>query len=61
MALTGFEILVNGTPRSFRDDMETAYDAGMVIKRRWPETVVTLHSTETGGVVLTVREDGRRD
>ena len=42
MTLPGFEILVNGVPRSFRDSKEAAYDAGLVLKNRWPETAVTL-------------------
>ena len=60
MARPGFEILVNDTPRTFRDTKEAAYDAGLVLKQRWPETAVTLKCTETSAV-LTVRTDGRRD
>ncbi len=60
MALPGFEILVNGVSRSFRDSKDAAYDAALVLKRRWPETAVTMKSTATGDVIK-VREDGRTD
>ena len=60
MTLPGFEIFVNGIPRSFRDQKEAAYEAGMNLKKRWPELAVVLKCVETGDV-FTVRQDGRRD
>lgn len=43
-----FEILVNGTPRTYRDDEALAIDAGRVLKVRDKTTNITVVNTATG-------------
>jgi len=42
-----FEILVNGTPRTYRDQEALAIDAGRVLKGR-DKSEITVVSTATG-------------
>jgi hypothetical protein len=44
----GFEILINGTPRTFRDRKDTAYDAARVIKSKNPKGLVEIWDRSTG-------------
>jgi len=44
---SGFEILVNGVPRTFRDRKELAMDAGRQLKRRDMAAEITVVDVET--------------
>jgi hypothetical protein len=55
--VVGFDILVNGVWRTSRDQEAAAYDAALVLKKRWPETVVTLQKPD--GAVVMKQADGR--
>jgi hypothetical protein len=54
----GFEIIVNGVVRSFRDQREAAYDAARYLKIRHPKAFVEVLNRVTG-TELIVFEDGR--
>lgn len=43
-----FEILVNGIPRTYRDDEALAIEAGRVLKVRDKTTNITVVGTATG-------------
>ena len=43
-----FEILVNGTPRTYRDQEELAIDAGRVLRARDKTTQITVVNTTSG-------------
>ena len=43
-----FEIQVNGTPRTYRDDEALAIEAGRVLKARDKTTDITVVNTATG-------------
>jgi hypothetical protein len=53
----GFEILVNGLVRTFRDQREAAYDVARYIKIRYPKDFVEVLDCATG-IKLIVLEDG---
>jgi hypothetical protein len=53
----GYEIIVNGVPRSFRDKQATAYDAARLIKARWPNDLVQIRKPD--GSTVTILQDGR--
>lgn len=55
----GFDIIVNGTPRTFRDTEAAAYDAAQVLKKRWPHDEVQIRRPD--GTVVTMKPDGRAD
>lgn len=44
----GFDILINGTPRTFRDRKETAYEAARLLKSKNPRDVVEILDRSTG-------------
>lgn len=46
-----FEILVNGTPRSYRDQEELAIDAGRLLRARDKTTEIAVVNTATGAWV----------
>ena len=48
----GFEILVNGVPRTFRDQEAVAFAAAAIIKQRWPSEIVSIKNTVTGVAVM---------
>ena len=54
----GFDILVNGVPRTFRDTEAAAYEAALLIKKRWPAEIVTIKNSLTRVAVM-MGEDGR--
>jgi hypothetical protein len=54
----GFDILVNGVVRTFRDRPETAYQAARYLKRRHPKDIVEVLDRATN-TKLIVFEDGR--
>ena len=54
----GFEIIVDGVARSFRDQREAAYDAARYLKIRPPKHFVEVLNRATG-TKLIVFEDGR--
>jgi FMN-dependent NADH-azoreductase len=39
---SGFDILVDGKPRTYRDLRQTAIEAGIVFKRERPQSDVTM-------------------
>ena len=53
----GFNILVNGVWRTFRDKEAAAYDAANALKKRWLETAVTIQKPD--GSVVTMQAGGR--
>ena len=54
----GYDILVNGIPRTFRDAKEIAYDAARVIKRRNKGDIVEIVDRSTGAKLIML-QDGR--
>jgi len=44
----GFDILINGTPRTFRDRKDTAYDAARLLKTKNAKEVVEIVDCSTG-------------
>jgi len=38
----GFDILINGTPRTFPDRKDTAYDAARILKSKNPKEIVEI-------------------
>jgi len=42
----GYEIVVNGVPRSFRDKEAEAYEAARLIKARWPNDLVQIRKPD---------------
>lgn len=56
----GFKILVNGVDRTFRDQKSAAYEAALVLKKRWPsDTIQIMDLYEM--TTVTIQEDGRTD
>jgi hypothetical protein len=47
-----FEILVNGTPRTYRDKEKLAIDAGRVLKARDETTEITVVESSSGNWLL---------
>ena len=47
-----YEILVNGTPRTYRDKRQSAEDAAQVLKRKSPGDQVQVKGPD-GTVILT--------
>ena len=45
---TGFDILINGIPRTFRDRKDMAYDAARLLKSKNPREVVESVDRSTG-------------
>jgi len=43
-----FEISIDGTPRTYRDDRAMAIEAGELLKRRHPHSAVTVENLQTG-------------
>jgi hypothetical protein len=43
-----FDILINGTPRTFRDRKDTAYEAARFLKSKNPRDVVEILDRSTG-------------
>ena len=54
----GFDIIINGVVRTFRDQREAAYDAARYLKTRHPSDFVEVLDCATG-TKLIVFEDGR--
>ena len=54
----GFDIIINGVVRTFRDRREAAYDAARYLKSRHPKDFVEVLDRATG-TKLIVFEDGR--
>jgi hypothetical protein len=54
----GFEIIVNGVKRTFRDQKEAAYQAARYLKSRHPTDFVEVRDLATGATLI-VFEDGR--
>lgn len=44
----GFDILINGTPRTFRDRKDTAYDAARLLKSNNPKELIEVMDRSTG-------------
>jgi hypothetical protein len=43
-----FEILIDGTPRTYRDDKAMAIEAAEHLKRKHPHSAVTVENLQTG-------------
>jgi hypothetical protein len=43
-----FEVSIDGTPRTYRDDRKVAIEAAENLKRKHPHSVVTLKDLQTG-------------
>jgi len=54
----GFDIIVNGVDRSFRDREEVAYQAARYMKQLHPKNLVEVRIRATGERII-MREDGR--
>jgi hypothetical protein len=54
----GFEILIDGTPRTFRDAKDNAYSAARLLKRSNRNNIIEVHDRSTGAKVIML-EDGR--
>jgi hypothetical protein len=54
----GFEIFVNGVPRTFRDRKEIAYEAARYLKSRHPKDIIEILDCATRARMI-VFEDGR--
>jgi hypothetical protein len=54
----GFDILINGVPRTFRDKKATAYDAARTIKSHARNDIIEILDRSTGAKVVML-EDGR--
>jgi hypothetical protein len=54
----GFEIIVNGVTRTYRDRRDIAYEAARYMKERHPRDFVEVRDVATG-TKLIVFEDGR--
>ena len=52
----GFDILVNGVWRTFRDKEAAAYDAALTLQKRFPDTAVTIQKSDGS---VTMLADGR--
>jgi hypothetical protein len=44
----GFDILKNGTPRTFRDRKDIAYDAARLLKSKNPKELIEVTDRSTG-------------
>jgi hypothetical protein len=49
---TGFDILVDGKPRTYRDVRQTAIEAGIVFKRERPQSDVTVRDVQDNSVTV---------
>jgi hypothetical protein len=54
----GFDIIVNGVDRSFRDSEEVVYASARYLKEKLPEALVEIRVRATGERIR-MREDGR--
>jgi len=54
----GFEILINGVPRTFRDRRQDAHEAALYLKSKARNDVVEIVDRATGVKVMML-EDGR--
>ena len=55
---TGFEILINGVSRTFRDRKDIAYEAARFLKSKNRTAVVAIVDSSTGQKTV-MQEDGR--
>ena len=54
----GYDLIINGVDRSFRDREKVAYEAARYWKQRHPADLVEVRVRATGQRIL-MREDGR--
>jgi hypothetical protein len=54
-----FEIIVDGVPRSYRDDKAIALDAAKFLKERQPTQAVSLRDLRVGTVLEIGWKDGQ--
>jgi hypothetical protein len=55
--LAAWEIVIDGKPRSYRDDVEIAREAGRFLKSKNPKSDVTVRNYSTGEVLsITVHD-----
>jgi hypothetical protein len=43
-----FEVSIDGTPRTYRDDKAMALEASELLKRKHPHAAVTVENLQTG-------------
>jgi hypothetical protein len=43
-----FEVAIDGTPRTYRDDKAMAIEAAEHLKRKYPHSAVTVENLQTG-------------
>ena len=43
-----FEVSIDGTPRTYRDDKAMAIEAAELLKRKHPHSAVTVENLQTG-------------
>ena len=58
MSVTGFEILINGVPRTFRDRRDMAYEAARLLKAKNRMAIVEVVDCSTGQKAI-MQEDSR--
>jgi hypothetical protein len=46
-----FEVSIDGTPRTYRDDRKIAIEAAENLKPKHPHSVVTVENLETGETI----------
>jgi FMN-dependent NADH-azoreductase len=49
---SGFDILANGKPTTYRDVRQTAIEAGIVFKRERPQSEVTVRDVRDNSITL---------
>jgi hypothetical protein len=49
---TGFDILVDGKPRTYRDVRQTAIEAGIVFKRERPQSDVAVRDVRDNSITV---------
>jgi hypothetical protein len=54
----GYDLVVNGFNRSFRDRREFAIEAAIYMKSKWPNDLIQIRDCGTGDIT-TVLPDGR--
>jgi hypothetical protein len=55
---TGFEVLIDGKARAFRDRLDVAHNAARYFKSQNPKAVIEIVDRKTGQSAV-VRDDGR--
>lgn len=54
----GYDLVVDGVNRSFRDRYQVAVASAIYMKERWPSSLIQIRDCENGNLI-TVLPDGR--